>query len=63
MNRIHGGKTVPIVKTATNEKMCEGELYAIETFGSTGKGYVWEDGETSHYMRDFDKSQAGKLNE
>ncbi len=42
--------------------MCEGELYAIETFGSTGKGYVWEDGETSHYMRDFDKTQAGKNN-
>ncbi len=40
--------------------MCEGELYAIETFGSTGKGYVWEDGETSHYMRDFEKTQAGK---
>jgi methionyl aminopeptidase len=39
--------------------MCEGELYAIETFGSTGKGYVWEDGETSHYMRDFEKTQAG----
>ena len=35
--------------------MEEGELYAIETFGSTGKGYVWEDGECSHYMRDFEK--------
>ena len=33
--------------------MEEGELYAIETFGSTGKGYVVEDGECSHYMRDF----------
>ena len=35
--------------------MEEGELYAIETFGSTGKGYVVEDGECSHYMRDFEK--------
>ena len=39
--------------------MEEGEWYAIETFGSTGKGYVWEDGDCSHYMRDFDKVNAG----
>ena len=31
--------------------MEEGELYAIETFASTGKGYVVEDLECSHYMR------------
>ena len=35
--------------------MVEGELYAIETFGSTGKGLVMEDLECSHYMKDFDK--------
>ncbi len=34
--------------------MEEGELYAIETFGSTGKGYVNEDGECSHFMKNFD---------
>eukprot|EP01017_Pseudomicrothorax_dubius_P007698 TRINITY_DN12427_c0_g1_i14.p1 TRINITY_DN12427_c0_g1~~TRINITY_DN12427_c0_g1_i14.p1 ORF type:complete len:489 (-),score=144.08 TRINITY_DN12427_c0_g1_i14:171-1637(-) len=51
---IHGGKSVPIVAgTGMNDKMEEGELYAIETFGSTGKGYVWEEGECSHYMKDF----------
>ena len=33
--------------------MKEGEIYAIETFGTTGKGYVREDGECSHYMKDF----------
>jgi len=33
--------------------MEEGELYAIETFGSTGKATVYEDLDTSHYMRDF----------
>jgi methionyl aminopeptidase len=38
--------------------MEEGELYAIETFGSTGKGYVWEDGDCSHYMKDFNKESA-----
>ena len=34
--------------------MKEGELFAIETFGSTGKGFVNEDLECSHYMKDFD---------
>ena len=28
--------------------------FAIETFGSTGKGYVHEDMECSHYMKNFD---------
>lgn len=31
--------------------MEEGELYAIETFGSTGKGYVMDSEDTSHYMK------------
>jgi methionyl aminopeptidase len=35
--KIHAGKSVPIVKRNYNTKMEEGELYAIETFGSTGK--------------------------
>ncbi|KXS14691.1 peptidase M24A, methionine aminopeptidase [Gonapodya prolifera JEL478] len=51
---IHAGKSVPIVKTGDQTKMEEGEQYAIETFGSTGKGYVQEDLETSHYMKTFD---------
>lgn len=40
---IHGGKSVPIVKGNDQTKMEEGEVFAIETFGSTGKGYVRED--------------------
>jgi len=53
--RIHAGKSVPIVKgTAENVIMEEGEVYAIETFGSTGKGYVHDDMETSHYMKNYD---------
>ena len=32
--------------------------YAIETFGSTGKGFVREDGECSHYMKEFN---AGRV--
>ncbi len=32
----------------------EGEVYAIETFGSTGKGVVHDDMDCSHYMKNFD---------
>lgn len=31
--------------------MEEGEVFAIETFGSTGRGYVVEDMECSHYAK------------
>jgi methionyl aminopeptidase len=38
--RIHAGKTVPIVKGGEQSSvMEEGEIYAIETFGSTGMEY------------------------
>lgn len=47
--QIHGGKSVPIVRGGDATRMEEGEYFAIETFGSTGKGYVREDMETSHY--------------
>jgi methionyl aminopeptidase len=52
--QIHAGKSVPIVKGGEATKMEEGEVFAIETFGSTGKGYVREDLECSHYMKNFD---------
>lgn len=52
--RIHAGKTVPIVKGGSQTKMEEMEFYAIETFGSTGRGVVHDDMETSHYMKNFD---------
>ncbi|KPI38837.1 Methionine aminopeptidase 2 [Cyphellophora attinorum] len=48
-NSIHGGKSVPIVKSNDQTKMEEGEVFAIETFGSTGRGYVTDDLECSHY--------------
>ena len=34
---IHAGKSVPIVKGRENTLMEEGEFYAIETFGTTGR--------------------------
>jgi len=46
---IHGSKSVPIVKGGDQTKMEEGETFAIETFGSTGKGVVRDEGEVSHY--------------
>jgi len=51
--QIHAGKSVPIVKGGETTKMEEGEFFAIETFGSTGKGFIREDMECSHYMKDF----------
>jgi len=52
--QIHGGKSVPIVKGGEGTKMEENEFYAIETFGSTGRGMVHEDMECSHYMKVFE---------
>lgn len=51
---IHAGKSVPIVKGGDSTKMEEDETYAIETFGTTGRGYIVEDMECSHYMKNFD---------
>lgn len=55
---IHAGKTVPIVKTPDTARMEEGEVYAIETFGSTGKGVVRDGMDCSHYMLNFDLSPS-----
>jgi methionine aminopeptidase type II len=52
--RIHAGKTVPIVKGGDATRMEEGEFFAIETFGSTGRGHVHDDMETSHYMKNYE---------
>lgn len=51
---IHGTKSVPIVKSNDNTKMEEGDVFAIETFGSTGNGVVHEEGEVSHYAKRMD---------
>ena len=41
--QIHGGKQVPFVKNDYRDKMEEGEVFAIETFGSTGRGALHDD--------------------
>ncbi|KAJ5468697.1 methionine aminopeptidase 2 [Penicillium sp. IBT 31633x] len=46
---IHGTKSVPFIKSDDMTKMEEGDVFAIETFGSTGSGRFVEGGEVSHY--------------
>ena len=41
--RIHGGKSIPFIKNSDQTKMEEGEVFAIETFGTTGRGVLTED--------------------
>ncbi|THH05231.1 hypothetical protein EW145_g4953 [Phellinidium pouzarii] len=52
--QIHGGKSVLLVKNDDQTKMEEGEYFAIETFGSTGRGRVVESGDCSHYAKIYD---------
>ena len=52
--QIHGGKSVPIVKGGDQTRMEEGETFALETFGSTGKGVVHDDVDCSHYAKRVD---------
>ncbi|KAI0313430.1 peptidase M24, structural domain-containing protein [Amylostereum chailletii] len=52
--QIHGGKSVLLVKNEDQTKMEEGDYFAIETFGSTGRGRVVETGDCSHYAKIYD---------
>lgn len=56
--KIHGGKSVPIVKSGDPTRMEEGEFYAVEVFASSGRGDVIEEedwAQCSHFMLDFDR--------
>ncbi|XP_955286.1 methionine aminopeptidase, putative [Theileria annulata] len=49
---IHAGKAVPIVgKSGNRDIMEEGDVFAIETFATTGSGTVVEKMDCSHYMK------------
>lgn len=56
--KIHGDKQVPFVKTRTTQRMEEGDVFAIETFGSTGKAYVRDDVGVYGYGRNEHASAA-----
>lgn len=58
---IHGGKSVPIVKGKDQTKMEEGETFAIETFGSTGNGYVRDDVTSKFLSRQQDRLTQGQM--
>jgi methionyl aminopeptidase len=52
--KIHSKKAIPIINIPHyNEKMKEGEVYAIETFATTGCGETVERGDCSHFMIDY----------
>jgi methionyl aminopeptidase len=55
---LHSGKLIPFIKGGPQTKMGENEIYAIQVFGSTGKGQANEDGECSYYMKDFEAHTA-----
>ncbi|KAJ1679897.1 Methionine aminopeptidase 2, partial [Spiromyces aspiralis] len=55
---IHGDKSVPIVKSTDHRRMEEGELFAIETFGTTGRGWLVDEGPCSHYSLNWDHDAA-----
>eukprot|EP00769_Ergobibamus_cyprinoides_P004032 gnl/Ergobibamus_cyprinoides/559.p1 GENE.gnl/Ergobibamus_cyprinoides/559~~gnl/Ergobibamus_cyprinoides/559.p1 ORF type:complete len:409 (-),score=150.30 gnl/Ergobibamus_cyprinoides/559:28-1092(-) len=50
--RIHAGNSIPNAAGTglSNGRMKEGEVYALETFASTGRGNVHDGTDTSHYM-------------
>ncbi|KAF3940804.1 hypothetical protein ABW19_dt0201218 [Dactylella cylindrospora] len=58
---IHGGKSIPFVKTSDQTKMEEGEVYAIETFGTTGRGYTRDDVGIYGYGLNYDTPLTGSL--
>jgi len=52
--KVHSGKFIPMSKPrhgeAYRERMEIGELFALETFATTGNGIVFDHGLTSHFM-------------
>ena len=61
---IHGGKFVPNGKIRYNERMRENEIFAIETFPTTGNKHVFETSEVNHFMiekEEFDNKELFKV--
>lgn len=46
---IHGDKTIPFVKNSNQTKMEEGDIFAVETFGSTGRGFIRDGVSLGHH--------------
>ena len=52
---IHVNKAVPNIRIPYFERMKENEVFAIETFPTTGTGSIFNDEECNHFMIDNDK--------
>eukprot|EP00792_Barthelona_sp_PAP020_P003870 TRINITY_DN1719_c0_g1_i1.p1 TRINITY_DN1719_c0_g1~~TRINITY_DN1719_c0_g1_i1.p1 ORF type:complete len:458 (+),score=135.84 TRINITY_DN1719_c0_g1_i1:28-1374(+) len=48
--KVHCGKSIPLKANSSKAKMEEGDIFALETFASTGTGWVEEAPNTSHFM-------------
>ncbi|KAM5351106.1 hypothetical protein ACJ41O_003829 [Fusarium nematophilum] len=59
--RIHGGKSIPFLKNNDQTKMEEGEIFAIETFGTTGRGILLDDVGVYGYKLDHDAPRQVNL--
>ena len=57
--KIHGDKQVPFVKSRTTQRMEEGDVFAIETFGSTGRAYLRDEIGVYGYGRNEHANAAG----
>ena len=56
--QIHAGKQVPNCHAPRyNDRIEEGEVFAIETFASTGSGFVDHDPDCSHYMIKYENME------
>ncbi|KXH54203.1 methionine aminopeptidase [Colletotrichum salicis] len=59
--QIHAGKSIPFIKNNDQTKMEEGEIFAIETFGTTGRGKLYDDVGIYGYKLDYDAPAQVKL--
>ncbi|KAM0701711.1 hypothetical protein Q7P35_010620 [Cladosporium inversicolor] len=57
--KIHGDKQVPFVKCKSDQRMEEGDVFAIETFGSTGRGRIKDDSGVYGYGRNEGVGTSG----
>lgn len=58
--KIHGAFSIPPYNNRDTTKVTAG-FAAVETFATTGQGYVYERGDCSHFMWDPKTSLGGKI--
>ena len=51
--KIHGKKVIPNINISYQNRMDEGEIYAVETFPTTGSGHLKEGKGNSHLMINY----------